>query len=181
MEINFFTIWFFISPFIILHLYLSKRRYREKADTVIEHINETWDNDYKKIINTYGSIEEFLESHKSDFNIVRDNVVKIYGFISQINREFLYRTDMLLDVIDEIEDLDMDIVQETIKSIKDQVSIDTNALLVYIRNFVNDEETAHSLETLAQKSLDEIDKKYKNIDLDLLSCDLEDEEDDDEE
>jgi len=164
MEFNFFTIWFFISPFIILHLYLKNREYKDKAGTVIEQINDVWDKDYKGIITTYGTVEHFLDCHRKDYDVIRSNIVKIYECISSINREYMFKTDRLLDMIENRQITKKEICH-AIKMIKKSVCEATDDELTQINAFLVDEERAHTKNEKMIDVLNEIDERYKNNDI----------------
>ena len=161
MEINFFTVWFMVSPFIILHLYLKNKEYKDKAGTVIEQINDVWDKDYKDIITSYGTINNFLDCHKKDYDIIRSNIVKIYDCISCINREYMFKTERLLDMI-ENRGITKEEIYKSIKIIRKQVCEATDDELTQINAFLVDEEKAHSDNTKIIDVLNDIDEKYKN-------------------
>lgn len=161
MEINFFTVWFLISPFIILHLYLKNKEYKEKAGIVIEQINDVWDKDYKNIITSYGTIENFLECHKQDYDIIRSNIIKIYECISHINRDYMFRTEKLLSMIEDRR-ITKEEIYKAIKIIRRQVCEATDDELTQINAFLVDEEKAHSSSNIMVEVLNEIDEKYKN-------------------
>ena len=38
MEINFFTLWFLVSPFIILHLYLKNKEFNKANELLLEYL-----------------------------------------------------------------------------------------------------------------------------------------------
>ena len=161
MEINFFTVWFFISPFIILHLYLKNKEYKEKAETVVEQINDVWDNDYKKLIQSYGTLDNFLEAHKKDFDIIRSNMVTIYANISEINRDYMVKTERLLSMI-ENNRITKEEIYKAVKMVRKDICMDTDDLLTRFNLFIFSEEKAHSDNTKISDILDDIDEKYKN-------------------
>lgn len=161
MDINFFVIWTFISPFIILHLWLKNREYRDKAGQVLDHVNKVWDNDYKHLIQAYGTIENFLECHTKDFNILRSNLVTIYEHMSSINRTYMLETEKLLILMEE-KRLTKKQIYDAIKMIRRQHCMSVDDELTQINAFIINEEEAHSEETRMIDILDRIDDKYKN-------------------
>ena len=161
MEINFFTVWFFISPFIILYLYLKNKEYKEKAETVVEQINDVWDNDYKKLIQSYGTLDNFLEAHKKDFDIIRSNMVTIYANISEINRDYMVKTERLLSMI-ENNRITKEEIYKAVKMVRKDICMNTDDLLTRFNSFIFSEEKAHSDNTKISDILDDIDEKYKN-------------------
>lgn len=164
MEINFFTVWFMVSPFIILHLYLKNKEYKDKASIVIEQINDVWDKDYKSIITSYGTINNFIDCHRQDYDIIRSNIVKIYECMSHINREYMFKTEQLLSMIEDRR-VTKEEIYKAIKMIRKSVCEATDDELTQINAFLLDEEKAHSENEKMIDVLDAIDKKYKNNDI----------------
>ena len=161
MEINFFTIWFIVSPFIILHLCHKNRDYRDKANSVIDQINNNWDKEFRMIIQRYGSVEQFLSDHKDDFNILRNYILNVYLNFSSINRSYMTDTDRLVEKIDQLSDSEL---KDYILGIKKRVCIATDTLLENMNSFVTDETEAHNsdqFDNIVEK-LNEIDKTYNN-------------------
>lgn len=161
MEINFFTVWFFVSPFIILHLYLKNKEYKEKANIVIEKINEVWDKEYKDIIVNYGSTANFLECHKNDFDSMRNGIVNFYRMASCANREYFVETEHLLEYIED-DKIDREEIYKTIKLIRRHSMKLYNDLLSQVAKFVIDEEKVHNNTCDCEEIIKDIDEKYKN-------------------
>ena len=164
MKFDFLTLWFIISPFIILHQFLKIRSFRDKAGDVIEYVNNTWDMDYKNLIMTYGTVKNFTDSHLDDFNIIRSNIAKIYGSISEINRKYMYQTEKLLELIEKNKMTKKEI-EEGIKIIMRDICILTDDELTQLNAFLINEEEAHSNDKKIIETLNEIDIKYKNNDI----------------
>lgn len=161
MKFDFFTIWFMISPFIILHLILKNKEFKSKADGVLDHINTTWDNDYKEIIKLYGSMDNFIEAHEKDYDIIRDYLLRLYAEISVINREYMLKTMRLLDN----KAYTKQQLYDAIKIIERATCEDTDAILTQLNAFIIDEENAHKNNKRVKDILDEIDEKYKVNDI----------------
>lgn len=157
MEINFFTIWFIISPFVILHLYLKNKNTKEKVNQVMDHINSTWDSEYKKILLQYGTIDNFIKCHKEDFDIIRSNMTSFYEQISDINRDYMAQTEKLLNNVDDTSDVGI-----AIKLIRKNICMRTDDLLTMMNSFIYSEEQAHSSDNTIVDILNKIDDKYKN-------------------
>ena len=163
MKFDFFTIWFLISGLVITRLYLKNKEYKEKTGEVLEHVNDVWDKEYKQLIQVYGSVNEFLECHKKDFDIIRSYVVTMYAQLSIINREYTFKTDTLLSV-QESKITKKDIFT-AINNIKMDLNTQTNDLLKEIDHFIINEEEAHQNNKIMRDILDNINEKYKKEDL----------------
>lgn len=161
MEINFFTIWFLVSPFIILHLYLKNKEYKEKANQVVQQINDVWDKDYKSIITSYGTLKNFLDCHEQDYKIIRDNIVKFYSAVSDANRRYMTKTETLLKMIEDGK-IRKDEIYKAIKMIRREACIQVDDMLTQMNAFIVDEEQAHSNNKEMVDVLNDIDDKYKN-------------------
>lgn len=155
-----FKIWFFISPFILVHLWQKNKEYREKADIVVQQINDTWDKDYKNIIQNYGTVENFLDCHYRDFDSFRDNCISFYSSVSDINRRYIVKTDNLLELI-ENKKITKDEIYNMTKHIKREISDETFEMLQQLNVFLLSEAEAHTIDKdNIKKKLDEIDDKY---------------------
>ena len=161
MEFNFFVIWFIISPFIILHLYLKNREYKNKTSQVIDTINNKWDNEYKDILVNYGSIENYSDSIEKDFDTLRNFMVVLYENILIIRKNNTSNLERFLKLCD---DTPSSIhTKRLINSIKLFVSSNNMSLVElnnFIRSVVEGEEEAHSTNRTAKTALDELDNKY---------------------
>lgn len=164
MRFDFFIIWFFISPFIILRLYLKNREYKYKANNVIDHINDVWDKEYKDIIQNYGTTSVFIECHRKDFDIIRSNIKSIYERIACINRDYMSKTERLLTFA-ERGDYDIKEITEAIKLIRRSICMQVDEQLTDINDFLVNEENAHTDNRKMADILDSIDMKYKNNDI----------------
>lgn len=164
MNLDFFKIWFLISPFIILHLYLKNKDYKSKANTVVQQINDVWSKDYKDIIMSYGTVENFIECHTKDFDILREYIVKVYGQISDINRDFMMRVERLLDLI-ENNKISEDELYASLCMIRRNTCQRTDVVLRQMNDFILNEEEAHSDNKIMLDVLKNIDDKYKNNDI----------------
>jgi Glu-tRNA(Gln) amidotransferase subunit E-like FAD-binding protein len=161
MEINIFTVWFFISPFIILHLYLKNQEYKDKANIVVQQINDVWDKDYKRILNEYGTFDNFLDCHKQDYDIIRNNLINYYSSVSEANRNYMAKTERLLSMIENGR-ITKDEIHTAIKIIRRDTCMDFDEIITDINLFIVNEEEAHSDTKECAEILDKIDKKYKN-------------------
>ena len=161
MEINFFIIWFFISPFIILYLYQKNKSYKDMAGQVIDQINEVWDNQYKEILKKYGTIDNFIECHLKDFEIMRNNLVDVYESMSHINRDYMSKTEKVLELI-ESDNISKDEIYNAIKLIRRDICEQTDDELVKLNAFLVAEEEAHCENSDMIDILDSIGEKYKN-------------------
>ena len=153
MEINFFTLWFLVSPFIILHLYLKNKEYKQ--------INDVWDKDYKSIITSYGTLKNFLDCHEQDYTIIRENVVKFYSAVSDANRRYMTKTETLLKMVEDGK-IRKDEMYKAIKMIRREICIQIDDILTQMNAFIIDEEQAHSDNKEMIDILNDIDEKYKN-------------------
>lgn len=162
MKFDFFTIWFMVSPFIILHLYLKNKDYKNKTSGVIEQINDVWDNDYKRVIQAYGTIQNFLECHEQDYDIIRSNIVKMYEQVSHINRDFMQKIEKLMQYLETHPDTNTSEMIESIKIIRRSVCEATDECLTQINAFIINENEAHKDNEMVIDILNAIDEKYKN-------------------
>ena len=143
---------------------LKNKEYKDKASIVIEQINDVWDKDYKSIITSYGTINNFIDCHRQDYDIIRSNIVKIYECMSHINREYMFKTEQLLSMIEDRR-VTKEEIYKAIKMIRKSVCEATDDELTQINAFLLDEEKAHSENEKMIDVLDAIDKKYKNNDI----------------
>ena len=138
-NLDFFQVWFMVSPFIILKQYLDKKAYKMVMSNLEEHVNDSWDNQYKQIIKQYGSMDNYMENFLKDYNIMRSQVAKIYERISMINREYMSKTDRLLERLEEGK-ADINEAIAAVKMIKRGNCTVTDDLLTYINAFLIQEE-----------------------------------------
>ena len=164
MDLDFFKIWFIVSSFVMMHLYLKNRDYRDKADVVVQQINDVWDKDYKDIIQTYGTVENFVDCHYQDFEIFRNNIILFYSMVSDSNRIYMTNTDKLLDLIERGK-LNKEEIYKSIKNIKRDTCIRDDDILTQLNNFITNEVEAHSDKDKVVDILNKIDEKYKNKDI----------------
>ena len=84
MEINFFTVWFFISPFIILHLYLKNKEYKEKAREKYQYAVEKLKEKYDELLNN----SEYIDAITSQVDNIK-SINKRFEIIENIKEEVL--------------------------------------------------------------------------------------------
>lgn len=162
MELGFFKIWFIVSSFIMLYLFLKNRDYKNRTSNIINQINDVWDNEYKQIILLYGSTENFIESHTNDFNIIRENLTAFYQALEFANFDFIKRTENLLKLYRFDKDISNSKLIEFFNEIR-RMNIDNlEKILNTMHAFIESEESAHSNSKTAIEVLDKIDAKYKD-------------------
>ena len=107
------------------------------------------------------TLDNFLEAHKKDFDIIRSNMVTIYANISEINRDYMVKTERLLSMM-ENNRITKEEIYKAVKMVRKDICMDTDDLLTRFNSFIFSEEKAHSDNTKISDILDDIDEKYKN-------------------
>lgn len=168
---TFLSIWFVVSSFVILHLYLKNKTYKEKTGEVLDQVNDVWDNDYKKLISDYGTVAHFIECHEEDFKIFRHNFALFYEEVALSLLQFLLETESLLSHI-ESGSITKKEISLLINDLKKHTINRNNELLKKLNDFLINEEEAHTDSTTVKDALEKINKKYK-IDIHKYSSDKE--------
>ncbi len=157
---TFLVIWFVISSFIILQLYLKNKTYQERTGEVLDQVNDVWDNDYKKLISVYGTVDNFLDCHEKDFEIFRHNFVLFYEEVALSLLQYLLETEDLLCKI-ENKSITKQEMYGAVNTVKKHTISRNNELLNKLNDFLLNEEEAHSDNTDIKEALEKINKKYK--------------------
>lgn len=157
----FWAILLFISGCVIIHLcrYISELKESISIGT-IEEAMKRWDNEYTSLISHYGSIEDFEEAFKKDFDMFRSNVLVFISRISEIrngiNRAITYVEKGCSKTTGDITLIKLQALQKGVDSA-------IASLVEDMTNFIKCEEEAHQDYKYVDEVLKKLSEEIKEI------------------
>ena len=157
----FWALMLFISGCVIIHLYRKVQRLSDAInESVIDKFVNKWDEEYRQIVEHYGSGEAFEEAHTQDYNIFRSNVLifvdRIKNIREGINMSIKYLSKELETGKSKATMLiKLEAVRGSIESAMTRLVDDTVA-------FLKNEEQAHLGKEYIDEILDSLSKEVKN-------------------
>ena len=128
---------------IIFQNQRTKRLIKDFENKVNNDLLVRWDEEYRTIVGTYGSAEEFVKAHRADYNIIRSNILIFIAKLEKINKGLGIALDCLINDDELCKDK---IMRVKIESIKRSVASVLDEMIVGVKGFVKSEEEAHNEE-----------------------------------
>ncbi len=155
------AILLFISGCVIIFQnQRSKRLVKDFEDKVNNDLLVRWDEEYRSIVGTYGSAEEFVKAHRADYNIIRSNILIFIAKLEKINKGLGIALDCLINDDELCKDK---IMRIKIESIKRSVVSTLTEMTDDAKKFIKSEEEAHNEEPEMDTILKKLDKEVKDI------------------
>ena len=155
----FLFILLFLSGLVIISLLKKLDRVKKSfSNRAMDLIESNWDEDYKRLIAGYGTTDNFIKSHYSDFDIIRSNMLVFVNRIKCLSKGInlifsAVSTDLANspEVSKKLEDLKRATVKTVDNIVDDMVG------------FLENEEAAHSESMKINEVLDKLSKEVKEI------------------
>lgn len=152
----------FISWCILLYQHYRWNNIEEMMEKDINKLlKDKWDDNYKQLIEAYGSTEEFIEAHYKDYDIFRSNVLVFIARLEKLKDGLIKVFDYLDKDIDK--DCNTDAVKIKLDAVKSSVIPALDNLIEDTKNFVEGEEEAHSFDRNVSIVLEKLNKEIKDI------------------
>ena len=141
------NIYLFVSPFVILYLYNKSNAYKVKVTkSALEHalkeyfgISSVDDlDDYKSLVNAYGSVHGYEDARMKDFDIMREYLINLETVVSSIQ----FNVKSLKDYIKS--DNNIEELKKTSYDFLDSMSKELSVYKEHLHNYIESEREAHA-------------------------------------
>ena len=155
------AILLFISGCAIIFLkQRTDRVLKDFEEKVNEMLAVRWDEEYRNIVATYGSAEDYVKAHLADYNIIRSNILIFIAKIDKLGKGI----DVAFDCLINDEDVCSDKINRIkIESIQKSVASAVSDIVKDAESFVKSEEEAHSEKQEMKEILEKLDKEVKKF------------------
>lgn len=127
---------------------------------------EQWDEDYKAIICSYGSVENFIEAHYKDYNIYRSNVLVFISQVKELSAGVKRATKHLTDTLSnrtQLNSFDKSFIATNINCFEIALIEAIDRVAEEATVFVEGEEEAHHDNKEVRDILDKLSKEIKEV------------------
>ena len=151
-----------------LYWYIRARRLENKVLGVenLTGLANTWDKDYRSLINMYGTVANFVEAHMQDFDIIRSNILVYLENMERFGLALNMYTSVLNGALDDIYETTTDketkkkvkALKVQFKSLNEDTSEYLNGYIGEMYDFLRSEVEVHKVDCDIDKVLVEVKK-----------------------
>ena len=156
----------FISGCIIIYLSrkLSDVKSLIEKDIQKELINK-WDEDFVNLVANYGSVSNYIDAHKTDYDIYRSNVLIYISRLKGLSTGVDKAINIIIKKIKENSYLDNKMLLMDMEMVKEALMTSITEVADDATVFVENEEEAHRGDGDIEDILNNLSKEIKEVNL----------------